>query len=192
MSDSPGKAEYKREGKGKLKIAAYTAMTLYTGAIAYMGYDIKRKINEISEKLDILEKKVEIMIERVDSIEEMVNEMYSITERSADAKVKPETKQIAGFEQDPREFAVLGMPEGSKIEGEYRKGGDYRVIKHVRSNKFPLHVPVIKGDVDCIRVRIGNGDFYGKPGKPVDIWLSDEETDIIMNGGRIPFRVSAL
>jgi len=194
MDNSSEQSWYSRNRK-KIKIAAYTGIALYTGAIAYMSYDIKKKINEISEKLDILERKVELM-------GEMVDDLYSMTEKMEDNVMKTkdyvmklmklETKQIAGFEQDPEEFAVLGMPMGSHIEGEYRKGGDYKVIKPVRSNKFSLDVPLIKGDVDFIRVHVRKGDFYGEPGEPVEIWLSNEETNILLSGGRIPFQVSAL
>ena len=103
------------------------------------------------------------------------------------------TERITGFEQDPAEFAVLGVPEGSYTEGARKKGGRYKVTTHVRGEEFDFIQPVLKGNADMIiRLRVGRGNFYGMPGEPIKVWLTGEEMETMKSGGEVPYQVSAL
>ncbi|UCC91692.1 MAG: hypothetical protein JSV39_00245 [Candidatus Aenigmatarchaeota archaeon] len=157
------------------------AISLYLAAVGFAGYGTHR-----------LNKKFKRLVEL-----KMLVDLLEETKKNTDGieGIYEKTKMLrdySEFEQDPDKWSVLGLPEGSHIEGEYKKGGDYKVITPVNVEKFAFVQPVIKGPVDLVGVRMGNGTYYGKPGESIDISFTSEEMEVLKSGGKVPYQVMGI
>lgn len=209
----------KKVGIGTIFTYALFLTTL--GLAGYGGYRIDKKFKEIEDSLKEIEKDTALIPEINEMLKEIkkntdeipgIYETIMGTKKYTDAdfrdfyeyvkmlregrieemRQKIFSKRTRTFEEDPDKWSVLGLPEGSHIEGEYKKGGDYKVITPVKGEKFDFSVPVIKGNADMIRVRVGNGSFYEESGKPIEISFTKEEMDILRGGGKVPYQVMGI
>lgn len=170
-------------------LAAILGLYLATGATFYVG--CKKLERSIDSKLS--ESHGSIM-GQLNEMEMELDELTKDLDRLYELEKKIVSRRIIGFEQNPAEFAILGVSEGSRIDGKYKKGGTYKVRTPVKDEKFVFVQPVLRGedDVGLIRLRLGNGDFYGRPGEPIEVSLTSEEMRTLKEGDKIPYQVSAL
>ncbi len=170
-------------------LAAVLGLYLATGAAFYVG---SRRLERILDnKLNGFQSNI---MGQLNEIGMELDELAKDLDRLYELEKKIVSRRIIGFEQNPAEFAILGLSEGSRIDGKYKKGGTYKVTTPVKDEKFVFVQPVLRGaeDVRLIKLRLGNDDFYGRPGEPIEVSLTSEEMRTLKEGDKIPYQVSAL
>ncbi len=145
MHNSDG---YKQVEKPKGdKVTPYLAIGVFLFNLFALGFNyttfrnLKKQLKEMRDGIY----EAPSIFELMKDMKEDMNMIPGIHEQTKMLRDYSLSRGVTEFKQDPEEFAVLGLPGGSHIEGEYKKGGDYKVITPVDGEKFAFVQPVIKG-----------------------------------------------